>query len=349
MTQLVFDDKMICNLLKLPEGPTLDFKRDQYPFAGGNRDTNSNLLKDLLAFANTEGTSYILIGIAESDGLATEIVGVSEHLDDAKLHQLTGSNINRLMEFAYFPYEIRDREIGVLKIPFQKDRPYFATRDYGKVKSKEVYVRHGSSNSVASPDEIIDMAKERPPQWILKRLTAMSKRAVISTAQQWREHPIRAQEFSRPHKSLPYEAAREFVLTRSRLIDDYPGGIDSHDSLNWVFRNFLAAASECNEVFRLASPTVVGYEILSQAMRRLERCVKCEEQVWKEFLDRAGHPHSPLPREASFNLLVVAELAVRLVDVLDSENFTGDPEYEDRISVVGGPPIWRSDAWGNWR
>ena len=346
---MIFDDNMICNLLKLPEGPTVDFKRDQYPFAGGNRDARSNLLKDILAFANTEGTSYILIGIAESNGLATEVIGISGHLDDAKLHQLIGSNINKSVEFTYFPYEVRGKKIGVLKIASQKDRPYFATRDYGKVKSKEVYVRHGSTNGVASPDEIIDMAKERPPQWMLKQLTAMSKGAVISAAQQWREHPIRAQESSSPHQSKTYEVAREFVLNRSRLIDDYPGCIDSYGSLNWVFRDFQAAASECNKVFRLASSSVAGYESLSQAMLRLERCVKCEEQVWKEFLDRAGHPTSPLPREASFNLLVIAELAVLLVDVLDSENFTGDLEYEGRTSVVGGPPVWRSDEWGNWR
>lgn len=345
---MIFDDNMICNLLKSPEGPTLDFKRDQYPCAGGNRNAKSNLLKDILAFANTEGTSYILIGVAESNGLANEVVGVSEHLRDADLHQLVRSNINKLVEFTYSPCEVLGKEIGILMIPIQKGRPYFTTRDYGKVKSGMVYVRHGSSNDVASPEEIIAMAQERPPQWMLKQLTTMSKGAVISAAQQWREHPIRAQEFSSPHQSITYEVAREFVLNRSRLIDNYPGGIDSYGSLNWAFRDFQAAASECNKVFRLASSSVAGYESLSQAMLKLERCVKCEEQVWKEFLDRAGHPTSPLPREASFNLLVIAELAVRLVDVLDSENFTGDPEYEDRISVVGGPPVWRSGEWGNW-
>ena len=40
-------------LLNEEESPSLDFKRDQYPFQGESNDVKSELLKDILAFANS--------------------------------------------------------------------------------------------------------------------------------------------------------------------------------------------------------------------------------------------------------------------------------------------------------
>ena len=39
-------------LLYEEEGPTLDFKRDQYAFAKATEDEKSELLKDILGFVN---------------------------------------------------------------------------------------------------------------------------------------------------------------------------------------------------------------------------------------------------------------------------------------------------------
>ena len=54
-------------LLYEDESSTLDFKRDQYPFQGETPDVKSELLKDILAFANSwrRSDAYILVGVEE--------------------------------------------------------------------------------------------------------------------------------------------------------------------------------------------------------------------------------------------------------------------------------------------
>ena len=309
----------------------------------------SELLKDILSFANTDGTSYILIGVAEVNGVATDVVGVNEHLPDADIHQFVNSKTNRRIEFQYFPCEVCGKKIGVIVIPAQKNRPYFVQNNYGSVKKCVVWFRDGSGNAEASQDDIYAMMRERLPQWLIDPLHSLAGGAVISVAQQWREHPHRACEFTGPHQSMSYEAAREFALSRSHTIDDYQDELDSYGSLDWVFKLFKEVAVQCNNVSELARPVLAAYQSLTQAIERLEVCIHAEEEIWDEFLKSAGHPNSPLPREASYNLLVMAELSVRLIDVLDSENLAGDREYEERIAIIGSPLVWRSIGWGEWR
>ncbi|RTZ47447.1 hypothetical protein EKL30_00025 [Candidimonas sp. SYP-B2681] len=51
------------------EGTDLDFKIEQYRFAGGNDFEKSEMLKDILAMANAwrDGTGYILLGFKDTD------------------------------------------------------------------------------------------------------------------------------------------------------------------------------------------------------------------------------------------------------------------------------------------
>ena len=73
------------SLLNEDESSALDFKRDQYPFSRATDDGKSELLKDVLAFANAwrRSDAYILVGVDEVRGGRSRPVGVSEHLDDA--------------------------------------------------------------------------------------------------------------------------------------------------------------------------------------------------------------------------------------------------------------------------
>ena len=84
------DENILEQLLHEEEGSALDFKRDQYPFEGEDDKPKSELLKDILVFANAwrRATAYILIGVDEVKGGRSKIVGVGTHLDDARLHQL---------------------------------------------------------------------------------------------------------------------------------------------------------------------------------------------------------------------------------------------------------------------
>ena len=152
-------------MLNSEEGPTLDFKGEQYRFTKASDDDKSELLKDILAFANTTRyrTAYILVGVEEVNGGRNEVVGVKEHLEDASLHQFVNSKTNRPVVFSYFAYAIEGKSIGVIEIPIQQ-RPVWAEKMYGVVKANEVYVRDGSSTRPASPDEVAAMGRGNPPK-----------------------------------------------------------------------------------------------------------------------------------------------------------------------------------------
>ena len=54
-----------------------------------------------------------------------------------------------------------------------------------------------------------------------------------------------------------------------------------------------------------------------------------------------------LPPEAITNLQTIAELAVRLVDVLNSPNFQADQACEEKRRFA--PEVFlRTDRWGGW-
>lgn len=59
------DNDLIESLLYEEEGVELDLKRDQYDFVNANNENKSELLKDILAFANSwrRSDAFILIGV----------------------------------------------------------------------------------------------------------------------------------------------------------------------------------------------------------------------------------------------------------------------------------------------
>ena len=62
---MTFDSRLLENLLNQAEGPALDFKQEQYLFDNADVGTKAELLKDILALANSWrlATAYILIGV----------------------------------------------------------------------------------------------------------------------------------------------------------------------------------------------------------------------------------------------------------------------------------------------
>lgn len=148
-------------LLFESESASLDFKRDQYPFIGANDIQKGELLKDILAFANSwrREDAFILIGIQEVKGGRSQVVGITQHLDDAQLQQFVNEKTQAPIFFSYFTTTIDNVQIGVIHIPVQK-RPFFLTRDYGKLKRNIVYIRRGTSTAEAKPDEIAKMGTE---------------------------------------------------------------------------------------------------------------------------------------------------------------------------------------------
>src|SRR4051812_13502406 len=97
------DADTIEQLLNEEENPSLDFKRDQYPFVGATDDEKGELLKDILAFCNAwrRTDAFILVGVKEIRGARSVLNGVSHHLDDAQLQQFVNSKVQRPATFSY--------------------------------------------------------------------------------------------------------------------------------------------------------------------------------------------------------------------------------------------------------
>ena len=150
--------ELLEELLHEEEGAALDFKRAQYPFEDADNDGKSELLKDILAFANAwrRSTAYVLLGVEEVKAGRSKLLGVSNHLDDAKLQQFVNSKTQRPVEFQYQPFRIEDVEMGIIEIPVQ-ERPIYLTKSFARLKKETVYIRRGSSTAIATPDEIARM------------------------------------------------------------------------------------------------------------------------------------------------------------------------------------------------
>lgn len=146
------------SLLYEEEGPTLDFKRQQYPFEGASDSEKAEFLKDILAFANAwrRTDAFIYIGAAEVKGGRSQILGIAEHVDDAKLQQFVNSKTNRPVEFSYVPLEVDGKSVALVHVPVQQ-RPTYLLKNYGGLLKDTVYVRRGSSTDIANPDEIARM------------------------------------------------------------------------------------------------------------------------------------------------------------------------------------------------
>jgi Predicted transcriptional regulator containing an HTH domain and an uncharacterized domain shared with the mammalian protein Schlafen len=149
-------------LLWEDESTTLDFKQTQYPFTGATDDQKSEIIKDILAFANAfrRDDAYILLGVQDNQGGRATIIGVTHHLDDAHLQQLVNTKTNRTVEFSYHALTIDGQQVGTIRIPRQQ-RPTYVLKPYGKLQAQTVYLRHGSSTSIASPEEIARMGADQ--------------------------------------------------------------------------------------------------------------------------------------------------------------------------------------------
>ena len=153
--------KFVEELLYAEEDTTLDFKREQYPFEQASKNAKSELLKDILAFVNAfrRSDAYILIGVEEKRGERSAVIGVQEHLDDAKLQQFVNSKTQSPVTFSYQEFIHDELPIGVIHIPIQT-RPVYTNKDFGKVLKETVYLRRGSSTAIAKPEEIKQMGME---------------------------------------------------------------------------------------------------------------------------------------------------------------------------------------------
>src|ERR1017187_1276392 len=154
------DADILERLLYEEESETLDFQAQQYPFDGVRDDQKSELLKDILAFANAwrRTDAYILIGVQEVRAGRSIVRGVATHLLNQNLQQFVASKTHRPVLVSYSPVAFEGLPIGVITIPLQ-ERPVYLLKRYGKLDSQIVYTRRGDTTAQASPDEIARMGR----------------------------------------------------------------------------------------------------------------------------------------------------------------------------------------------
>ncbi len=159
------DSKLVESLLYQSEGTTVDFKCKQYAFEGATEEQKSELLKDILAFANSwrQSDAYIVIGVQAVTGGRHSPINVDQHFDDAQLQQFINSKTNRPIEMSYEVHVYEGSKIGLIKIAKQK-RPFYSRKKYGKVEKDLVYYRQGSSTAVAKPEDVARMGEDSTPQ-----------------------------------------------------------------------------------------------------------------------------------------------------------------------------------------
>jgi len=148
-------------LLNMTESETFDFKSGQYKFYGGTDDEKSELLKDVIAFANAwkTGDAFIVIGVREKNGRKDAVVGVASPLKDNDIQQFINAKTNRPITFLVYSDQSDGQDINVIQIARDQQRPIFLYKAFGKLKPNEVHIRSGSSTAIASPDQIAEMVK----------------------------------------------------------------------------------------------------------------------------------------------------------------------------------------------
>ena len=156
-----FDHETLRVLLTRAEDNFLDFKVQQYKF-----DTErqaSGFIKDIVSMANTprNESAYIVIGIDETDGRPTQLVGVNEHIDPSELDRQLQDRVNTVPAFEYHVVEHEGREIGIYEIKLDYSGPFVATRKFGRLNPGAIHFRRNSQNVVATNKQDID----RITQW----------------------------------------------------------------------------------------------------------------------------------------------------------------------------------------
>jgi hypothetical protein len=152
----------ITTLLNMSESDALDFKSGQYKFASpATDDEKSELLKDIIAFANSfkTGDAFVVIGVTEKNQRKDKVIGVTPHLKDNEIQQFVNTKANRRIEFLIHSTTAEGQPIDIIQIAHRQERPIFLTKNFGKLKANDVFIRSGSSTAIATPDQVAAMVK----------------------------------------------------------------------------------------------------------------------------------------------------------------------------------------------
>jgi ATP-dependent DNA helicase RecG len=186
----------LLDLLKRPEGKTLEFKRDL--------SSSDGALKTIVAFANTAGGT-LLIGVEDR---SRNVRGVADPLDEVeRLANLISDRISpRLVpEIKILPW--RQTQVLALQVYPSPSRPHHLMREGA---GTGVYVRVGSTNRRADAELIEELRRfSRGEGFDEQPLPGLSSEAI---------------DFRAASESFaPFRALRRRDLESLRLVGDHQG------------------------------------------------------------------------------------------------------------------------------
>lgn len=177
------------------------------------------------------------------------------------------SKTNRTLDFSYHAITLDNQLVGILHIPRQA-RPTYLKNDYSKLRAHAVYLRHGSSTSIATPDEIARMGQQPSEQRYSPEITALH---TLHEHARFYERVIQLwQNISRIPEHYITNIARSAEYERERRALHVPFTAE-HDA----FRRAMGSArdlltQQCNHA---STPDKAAITAILDALRNVEQTV----------------------------------------------------------------------------
>jgi len=111
------------------ESHSIDYKKLQYPIV--QHAKKHELIKDISAMANhpSDEDKYIIIGVKEKNGIASDFYDVTDLVDQAKYQQFINSYIEPEIHFEYKLIDYNNHQLAYFRIYDNKDRPYLIKKE----------------------------------------------------------------------------------------------------------------------------------------------------------------------------------------------------------------------------
>jgi hypothetical protein len=152
-------ENLILELETRWEDPYVEFKET----LSIRSDTGkAEFIKDVLGLATTQGSARRFLMIGWSDkSRRVEPPGVDLELREEQLQQVLNSYCEPPPHIVYFTHMWEGVRVGVIEIVHESIRlPYQISRDFGRRKKDEVFVRHGTITEPPTPRELEALRQE---------------------------------------------------------------------------------------------------------------------------------------------------------------------------------------------
>ena len=218
------DEHTFQNLLMRIEDESLDFKATTYELT--DEDQKFALVKDVLCMVNTprDDSAYIILGVKRYPDGKCDLRGISVHMDDADLQSQFTPRVFPLPKVSYHPFEFGGKSFGIIEMPPERIGPCVPNKDYKNVlREKQVYVRHGSKNDIATPDD-----HHRLIEWLhtSPRSSTGAQISIQDEGNLWRRFLESVHQF---------EAGRRYVLLSAIDETPIPKTAPSLGQVDWSF------------------------------------------------------------------------------------------------------------------